>query len=269
MEENKNLVKDFWNNASCGEELYLKGDNEKQAFINQSNKRYELEPYIIDFAEFVEAKGKKVLEIGVGLGADHQKFAEAGADLFGIDLTERAIMNTKNRLNLFGLNTTLSIGDAEKLHFEDNIFDIVYSWGVIHHSPNTERAIEEILRVLKKGGKAKIMIYHKYSFVGYMLWLRYALFGFKPFTKLNEIYSKYLESPGTKAYTTKEAYHMFSKFSTVQISTVLTHGDLLTSQAGQRHSGSILTLARKLFPVQLIKKMFPTHGLFMLISAVK
>ena len=269
MNENKLLVKDFWNEASCGEELYLKGESLKDAYTNQSLVRYKLEPYIINFANFEEAKNKKVLEIGVGLGADHQKFAEAGADLFGVDLTERAITNTGERLKLFGLTSNLSIGDAEQLVFENNIFDQVYSWGVIHHSPNTQQAINEIYRILRKDGKAKIMIYHKYSFVGYMLWLRYAFLKLKPFTSLTEIYSKYLESPGTKAYTTKEAYDMFSKFSSVQISTVLTHGDLLTSQAGQRHNGFILTIARKLFPVWLIKKIFPTHGLFMLISANK
>lgn len=269
MNENKLLVKDFWNEASCGEELYLKGESLKDAYINQSLIRYRLEPYIISFANFEGAKNKKVLEIGVGLGADHQKFAEAGAELFGIDLTERAIKNTSERLKLFGLNSSLSTGDAEHLKFENNTFDQIYSWGVIHHSPNTQQAIDEIYRVLRNDGKAKIMIYHKYSFVGYMLWLRYAFLKLKPFTSLAEIYSKYLESPGTKAYTTKEAYEMFSKFSSVQISTVLTHGDLLTSQAGQRHNGFILTIARKLFPVWLIKKIFPTHGLFMLISASK
>ena len=253
MNENKLLVKDFWNEASCGEELYLKGEILKDAYFNQSIIRYKLEPYIINFANFEEAKNKKVLEIGVGLGADHQKFAEAGANLFGVDLTERAVRKTIERLRLFGLKSNLSTGDAEQLVFENNMFDQVYSWGVIHHSPNTQQAIDEIYRVLGKDGKAKIMIYHKYSFVGYMLWLRYAFLELKLFTSLDEIYSKYLESPGTKAYTIKEAYSMFSKFSSVQISTVLTHGDLLTSQAGQRHNGFILTIARKLFPVWLIR----------------
>jgi ubiquinone/menaquinone biosynthesis C-methylase UbiE len=269
MNKNKLLVKNFWNEASCGENLYLKGESLNDAFINQSIVRYNLEPYILNFANFEESKNKKVLEIGVGLGADHQKFAEAGADLFGVDITERAITNTRERIKNFGLKSNLSIGDAEKLDFENDMFNLVYSWGVIHHSPNTQRAIDEIYRVLMKDGKAKIMIYHKYSFVGYMLWLRYAFLNLKPFISLEEIYSKYLESPGTKAYSTKEAYAMFSSFSSVQISTVLTHGDLLTSQAGQRHKGFFLSIARKLFPVWLIKKFFPTHGLFMLISANK
>ena len=267
--ENKKLVKDFWNKSSCGEELYLKGENKKKAYLNQSSIRYKLEPYILDFAKFEESKNKKVLEIGVGLGSDHQKFAEAGAKLTGIDITERAIMHTANRLKVFELSSDLRIGDAEKLQFSDNEFDQVYSWGVIHHSPNTGKAVNEIYRVLKEGGKANVMIYHKNSFVGYMLWLRYALLMLKPFTSLKSIYAKHLESPGTKAYSINEAEKMFSKFTSLNISTVLTHGDLLTSQAGQRHKGVVLSLARILFPVFIIKTLFPKHGLFMLISATK
>ena len=93
-------VHDFWDAASCGEELYLTGNERKEQFNNQQQIRYELEPYIIDFANFKESKGKKVLEIGVGLGADHQRFAENGAELYGIDLTQRAIDYTKERLSL-------------------------------------------------------------------------------------------------------------------------------------------------------------------------
>ena len=135
MGNSKLSVKEFWNEASCDEEFYLKGENDMVAYNNQAIKRYELEPYIIEFTDFERSQGKKVLEIGVGLGADHQKFAEAGADLCGIDLTERAIRNTENRFNLFDLHSKLSTGDAEQLQFKDDFFYIVYSWGVIFHSP--------------------------------------------------------------------------------------------------------------------------------------
>lgn len=265
----KTIIKNFWNKASCGEELYLHGDSEIDAFISQSKKRYDIEPYILTFADFISTKNSKVLEIGVGLGADHQCFAEAGADLYGIDLTDRAIFNTKNRLKLFNLSSNLDIGDAEMLSFENNYFDMVYSWGVIHHSPNTHIAVDEIFRVLKYGGIAKVMIYHKYSFVGYMLWIRYGLLRLKPFLSLNEIYSNYLESHGTKAYSVGEARKLFKKFSKVEISTILTHGDLLSSDVGQRHRGIYLNLAKMFFPRFLIKTLFPRHGLFMTIKATK
>lgn len=269
MEESKQLVKNFWNEASCGENLFLKGDQPAAQFSNQMKSRYELEPYIIPFAAFAEAAGKKVLEIGVGLGADHQMFAENGAILSGCDLTERAIEHTRNRFQILGLTSDLRVADAENLPYADRQFDVVYSWGVIHHSPNTPKAASEIHRILKEKGKAKIMIYHKKSMVGYMLWLRYGLMRFRPFTSLATIYSKYLESPGTKAYTVKEAKKMFSMFKDVSIRTELSHGDLLSSWAGQRHQGVLLKIARKLYPRTIIRKFFPTHGLFMLIDLTK
>jgi hypothetical protein len=113
------------------------------------------------------------------------------------------------------------------------------------------------------------MIYYKYSFVGFMLWLRYGLLAMRPFCGLDEIYANYLESPGTKAYSIKEAQALFSRFSNVRIRTILTHGDLLSSSAGQRHQGALLSIARSIWPRRLIRRFFPANGLFMLISAKK
>jgi ubiquinone/menaquinone biosynthesis C-methylase UbiE len=268
MNLEKEAVHDFWNKNSCGEALYLRG-NSSDAYQKQADIRYKLEPYILDFADFDQYKGKKVLEIGVGLGADHQKFAEAGAILTGLDLTERAIEHTRQRFHTLGLSSELRVADAEELPFDDEAFDLVYSWGVLHCSPNTERAIAEAFRVLRPGGVAKIMIYHKYSFVGFMLWFRYALLRLRPLTSLKAIYGQYLESPGTKAYSVAEAKELFREFKDIEITTVLTHGDLLASNAGQRHEGVLLTIARLAWPRRIIRRCFPRYGLFMLISANK
>jgi ubiquinone/menaquinone biosynthesis C-methylase UbiE len=268
MDQDKVQVHEFWDKASCGEGLYLHGLDEF-AYQAQASKRYELEPYITAFAGFSDTRGLRVLEIGVGLGADHQKFAEAGAILDGIDLTERAITHTKQRFEVMGLSSRLIVGDAEDLHYEDDFFDVVYSWGVLHHSSNTPKAIHEVFRVLKKGGVAQIMIYNKWSMVGLMLWIRYALLQFRPWMSLSEIYARYLESPGTTAYTANEARLLFADFSEIDIQTVLTHGDLLQSEVGQRHRGVLLSLARKLWPRSVIRRFFPNAGLFMLIEAKK
>ena len=264
----KQAVQDFWERASCGEELYLH-DAGRQGYLKQARRRYELEPYIEQFAAFQRTKGQRVLEIGVGLGADHQRFAEAGADLCGIDLTERAVAHARRRLDLFGLASVLSRGDAENLSFADGSFDLVYSWGVIHHSPNTPRAVDEIYRVLKPRGTARIMIYHTWSLVGYMLWVRYALLGLRPWMSLADIYARHLESPGTKAYSVSGARRLFAAFSAVEIQTQLTHGDLLESAAGQRHRGALLSLARRIWPRALLRRFGAGHGLFMLICATK
>jgi SAM-dependent methyltransferase len=232
-------------------------------------KRYALEPFIEEFAAFAEAGALDVLEIGVGLGADHHRFAQAGARLTGVDLTERAVGHTKRRFALFGLNSDLRVADAEALPFPAESFDWVYSWGALHHSPDTVQAVNEVLRVLRPGGIAKVMIYHKHSLVGFMLWARYALLRLRPFTPLGEIYAKYLESPGTKAYTVAEAARLFAGFRSVAIRTVLTHGDLLSSGAGQRHQGPSLAMARVVWPRWLIRRLFAGFGLFMLITAEK
>lgn len=231
--------------------------------------RYQLEPFLEAFARPEETHGLDVLEIGVGLGADHQLFAQAGARLSGIDLTERAVQHARKRLALFGLESDLRVADAESLPFAAESFDLVYSWGVLHHSPDTPRAIDEAWRVLRAGGHARVMIYHKRSLVGYMLWLRYALLTGRPWRSLSDIYSNHLESPGTKAYTMDEARRLFGRFGDVRISTVLTHGDLLESDAGQRHRGWLLSLAKRLWPRGLLRMMLPSHGLFMLIEARK
>lgn len=264
----KALVHEFWNEASCGEALYLDGSN-AAGYVRQLETRYRLEPYIRDFARFSDWTGKDVLEIGVGLGADHQSFAEAGARLCGIDLTERAIKHTLARFDLLSLHSDLRVADAEALPYADDTFDLVYSWGVLHHTPDTPTAIGEVRRVLRPGGTATIMIYHKHSLVGYMLWLRYGLLAGRPLQPLSDIYANHLESPGTKAYTVDEARTLFRKFADVRIATVLTHGDLLESDAGQRHRGWLLSMAKRIWPRRLLRSVLPGHGLFMLIEARK
>lgn len=267
--DEKSVVYDFWNRESCGE-VYGYGDTEAERFENHARRRYELEPYIKDFARFADGADRSVLEVGVGYGADHVEWAKSKpADLQGIDLTNRAISNTQRRLATYGLNSNLQVSDAEALPFEDGRFDIVYSWGVIHCSPDTQKAVNEIYRVLKPGGEARIMIYQTWSFVGYMLWLRYALLAGRPWRSLSEIYQTYLESPGTKAYTRKEAEQMFAAFDGVETDIILCHGDLLESEAGQQHKGLALSVAKAIWPRWLIRKLFPKHGLFLTIEGRK
>ena len=119
------------------------------------------------------------------------------------------------------------------------------------------------------GGVARIMIYHKWSVVGFMLWLRYGLGSLRPWRSLNSIYAHHLESPGTKAYSRQEALIMFADFTHVEITTPLCHGDLLTSAVGQRHRGLLLSFARLLWPRWFIRTFFPQRGLPMLITAYK
>jgi SAM-dependent methyltransferase len=173
------------------------------------------------------------------------------------------------RLGLFGLASDLAVADAELLPFDDDSFDLVYSWGVLHHSPDTRRAIDEAFRVLRPGGKAKIMIYHSRSIVGYLLWLRYALLAGRPGRSLSDIYAHHLESPGTQAFTVPEATALTSRFAQVNITVRLAFGDLLEGEVGQQHQGVPLAILKQLWPRWLIKRLMPGHGLCLLIEAVK
>ncbi len=265
----KSSVRSFWDEKSCGE-VYATGESLAEYYESQSRLRYDLEPYIRDFARFSEGKGKHILEIGVGMGADHLEWAKSQPlSLTGIDLTPRAIEHTQKRFSIYRLNSNIRVDDAEQLSFDDNSFDLVYSWGVLHHSPNTPKAVEEVFRVLRPGGVARIMIYNKYSLAGLMLWLRYGLLIGKPFRSLKDIYANHLESPGTKAYTVAEAERMFKEFSRVTIRIQLSFGDLLEGSVGQRHQGFCLSVAKKMWPRFFLKKFFKKYGLFMLIEATK
>jgi SAM-dependent methyltransferase len=262
-------VKEFWDAQSCGE-VYAAGETERDYYDTHQKVRYELEPYIRSFAKFHEGSEKDILEIGVGMGSDHLEWAKSlPRKLNGIDLTSRAVSHTLKRLALYGFRSQVSVGDAEHLEFEDESFDLVYSWGVLHHSPNTSKAIDEVHRILRCDGIARVMIYHKYSLTGYMLWVRYGFLIGRPFRSLDDIYRTHLESPGTKAYTIAEARELFLRFSKVNICLQLGLGDLLLGAVGQRHRGWLLNLAKKLWPRWLFRILFRGHGLFMLIEAKK
>ncbi len=256
---------DFWESAACGEAQYLPSLT-ADGYNFEGAERYRLEPEILAFAEFSRWSGKNVLEIGVGLGADHQRFAEAGAIVTGIDLTERAIGRARHRLEIFGLRSQLQVGDAESLPFPDASFDLAYSWGVIHHTPRTDLAAREILRVLRPGGEFRVMVYNRYSIIGLMLWLRY---GHRCGFSLSECYSRFLESPGTKTYTPSQAAELFHGAVNIKTQVVLTHGDLLASDAGQRHRSAVLKITRAIWPRWLLKRFASQRGLFLLVSGQK
>jgi SAM-dependent methyltransferase len=267
--DGKAAVRDFWEDGSCGE-VYADGASLRARYAAQAAARYALEPYIFDFAHFSEARGRDVLEVGVGMGADHLEWAKARPrSLCGVDLTPRAASWTSERLRLDGHVPAVSVGDAESLPFRDGSFDVVYSWGVLHHSPDTPRAVEEVRRVLRPGGVARVMIYHTHSIVGYLLWLRYALAAGAPGRSLADVYARHLESPGTKAYTADEARSLFARFRDVRVRVQLSCGDLLEGAAGQRHPGPALDLARRVWPRTVIRRAFPGRGLFLLVTATR
>lgn len=127
------------------------------------------------YVDFVALPGKDVLEVGCGSGIAVQLFAEAGADVTAVDLTPWAVETTRARLEAFGLNGNVVEADGEDLPFEDASFDLVFSWGVIHHTSDMSRALSELVRVCRPGGKLVLMLYHRRSlfFVAYRALARF------------------------------------------------------------------------------------------------
>lgn len=144
----------------------------------------------------------RVLEIGCGLGSHARLLAEAGSRLSCIDLTERAVLNTRRRLQLWGLQADVQQMDAEEMQFPDNHFDLVWSWGVIHHSPNTTKIIQQVHRVLRPGGEFRVMVYHRRSLSGLYCLARGLLSG-KVFKGMSvpEILSFYTDGYMARFYT--------------------------------------------------------------------
>lgn len=210
--ELKQAVKKYWNKASCGTEFIHQKKFSKAYFEDIENFRYTIEPEIFAFAQFTRFHGKKMLEVGVGAGTDFTQWVRAGAIAHGIDLTEEAIAHVQHRLALYNLEAQeFCVADAEAIPYESNSFDLVYSWGVIHHSPNTPKCLAEIVRVTKPGGTIKLMIYNRLSLFAFYQYLSNALLKGKPFKSFKKVLFHHQESIGTQAFTFKEARAMLAQ----------------------------------------------------------
>jgi len=258
----KEEVREFWNADPCGTR-YLEG---KEDFEAHARARYSLEPYIFEFAKFEDARGLRVLEVGVGMGADYLQWLKTGAQATGVDFSAVSIERTRLRCQMAGYSADLHVADAEQLPFPDNSFDLVYSYGVMHHSPNTAQCVREAYRVLKPGGQARIMVYHHPSITGALLWLRYGIWQGK---SLRQSVFDHLESPGTKTYTFREARGLFTEFRAVDFRLVFSPGDLLLHQPSPRFQSRLYRLVWHLFPRALVRSIGRQWGLFLLITATK
>ena len=139
------------------------------------SKKYFVEPHIPEFAEFEKWKDKRVLEIGCGIGTDSINFVKNGAELTAIELSEESLSLCKKRFNLNKLQADLFLGDAENLSNITPItkYDLIYCFGVIHHTPNPENLIKQNKKYMDKNTEVRIMLYSKYSWKSFEFFLRY------------------------------------------------------------------------------------------------
>ncbi|MFH1722905.1 MAG: class I SAM-dependent methyltransferase [Candidatus Altiarchaeota archaeon] len=205
-------VKNFWERNLCLDKFLKERYLTKEYFEESTRLRYKYHHHIPPLVDRMKKKYPKknprLLEIGVGMGTDLQLFSENGFDVSGIDLTEKAIVTSKARFSMYGLDSNLMTGNAEQLTFEDDSFDIVYSFGVLHHTPDIIKACHEIHRVLKPEGTFLLMLYNSISLNRFAHWV----------TGIGFDGSKNDPCPIERSYTKSEVMAMLSFFERIDIS---------------------------------------------------
>jgi len=201
---------------------------------------------------FDQIRNVDVLEVGAGLGSDHYRFAVNGNRLTALDLSIEHLRHTTRHLALEGLATRPVLGDAESLPFDDATFDVVYSFGVLHHTPGTQQAIDEIYRVLRPGGIAVVGLYHRDSFFfwahtilsrGIVLGLLWKKGHRRLMADIEYRSDPNSALPLVKVYSRNAVRRLFRRFPTAQVSTChveLSHTGLLYALISRTVPGSWL-----------------------------
>lgn len=207
-------IKRYWEECTP-----MKFDAEKWTYPQKRQFRYELQDYMHDAFKFEQWHGKKVLEVGCGSGIDALEFARYGADVTACDITENAVLLTRQLAQEAGMAIRVVRLSSCRLPWTDNTFDCVYSYGVLHHIPEVGAVLEEIKRVLKPGGTFMGMVYHKDSLLNAYS-IEYLHRGEMPDNELASFYSeRNTNCPYTHPYSkTAATYLMESYFTDVKVS---------------------------------------------------
>ena len=238
----------------------------REFFDEVERHRYqEYAPWMTEVMGFSDFGGQRLLEVGCGMGTDLLQFARAGANVTGVDLTPRSVETSRHHLELWGQTGDFALTDAENLPFASESFDVVYSNGVLHHTPDTAGAIHEIHRVLRPGGLARVMLYHRDSWnYWFEMILHRGLFRGQLLRGQTaaDILSRYVEvnegegRPLVKVYSRRQARELFSMFSHVQ------------TQVRQLTKGDFYLIGR-LLPQRIIEVLGRGIGWNVIISARK
>jgi len=202
-------VKKYWNRSPCNIRHSKLELCTKEYFDEVEQKRYLVEPHNFEFANFNKWNGKKVLEIGCGIGTDTINFARYGASVTAIDVSEESIKIAKKRAKVFGLseNITFHCASAENLDFLVNSqekFDLIYSFGVIHHTPSPKNIVKYFKDLLTDSGEVRVMLYHKYSWKVFRILISHMGFKFWDLNGLVANHSEAIEGcPVTYLYSKK------------------------------------------------------------------
>ena len=158
-------IKKYWNNQPCNINHSKNEIGTVEFYRDVSKRRYLVEPHIAEFAGFHIWQGKRVLEIGCGIGSDAEEFAKRGAEYVGVDYSDQSVNIARQRFEVLGLEGdfyNLDASDTDQLQ-KLGKFDLVYSYGVIHHFPAIDKIIDNVHSVLNPGGEFRFMVYAKHS----------------------------------------------------------------------------------------------------------
>lgn len=164
-------VRDFWNRRPCNLRHGTAPVGTREYFDQVEARKYLVEPHIPGFSEFEKWRGKRVLEIGCGLGTAAVSFARAGADYTAIELSTESLKLARQRFEVFGLKGRFFEGNAEQLTDIVPVepYDLVYSFGVIHHAPHPEKIVAAVQRYLKPDSEFRLMLYARHSWKNIMI----------------------------------------------------------------------------------------------------
>jgi len=223
----KEQVQNQWNNNPVGSETARSAQVHTLAWFEEVERyRYQVfAPWMPSVMEFAGQSGKQVLEVGGGLGTDLAQFAKNGALVTDVDLSAGHLQMAQDNFRLRGLNGRFVHHDAESLPFDDDTFDLVYSNGVIHHTPNTARMVREMWRVLKPGGRAIVMVYAENSLLYWrnLVWQGGLKNGDLATRSMGDIMSRTVERGGNdarplvKVYTRARLRALFRDFTDLEI----------------------------------------------------
>ncbi len=225
VEQNKNMfenvsvekVKTYWDSRPCNIRHSPSKVGTRQYFDEVEARKYFVEPHIPRFAEFPRWQGKKVLEIGCDIGTDTISFARAGGEVTAVELSEQSLEIARKRVKVYDLQDHIHFyyGNVEELtkFVPVEPYDLIYSFGVIHHTPHPERVIGQIRLYTRSSSTIKIMVYHRYSWK--VLWILFT-YGRGKFWRLRELVTQHSEAetgcPITYTFTRRGIRNLLERY---------------------------------------------------------
>ncbi len=209
-------VREYWDRRPCNIRHSTKTPGSREYFDEVEKRKYFVEPHIPRFAEFPRWQGKRVLEIGCGIGTDTMNFARHGASVTAVDLSEKSLEMARKRAEVYGLADRIRFfhGSAEQLDqiVPPETFDLIYSFGVIHHTPHPERVLKQLRNFARPGTTVKTMVYNRHSWKVFWILLTY---GKCQFWRLKQLIARYSEAetgcPVTYSYSRRELQELMER----------------------------------------------------------